>query len=113
VLFTTEECMRRFFGLRVLSIFLVAIASNCVQNTLITLAPTQFADSVTDASNSFNSGASESVFTEDDSGNDVFYVPPLVGTVFFSSPPNVTPVTCFAFHLTYLTPISFSQHLQI
>lgn len=105
--------MRRFFGLRICFIFLIAIASNCLQNTLITSEPTQYAHSVADASKSLEASASESLFTDDESGNDGLYVAPLIGSVFASSRPNLDCFAPVAFHLTYLTPISFSQHLQI
>jgi hypothetical protein len=108
-----HEYMRRFFGLRIVFIFLVAIASNCLQNALITLEPTQTAHTVADASKFFKNSASESLFTDDESGNDALYVASFGGTVLFSSRPNIGCLTSIAFYLTDLAPIYFSQHLQI
>lgn len=103
--------MCRLFGLRPLFIFLVAIGTNGVQASQVTLDPVRSEVAGVNAVGSPNTSGSESFLMDDDS-DDVL---PVLRLRHIAVPSLEPDSGYFDFQLTYLPGLPFSRHtiLQI
>ncbi len=95
--------MCRLFGSHILSVFLIAIAANCVQATVIS-AFSQPPVIMLNALDTSNSGDIQFLAADDDT-DDRLHVPPLYSVAVFGFEPDVvgfhSPFPCCFTHLSF------------